>query len=280
MNKAVSGTNPWPAACAIAGLFAALLGFGYYLRPLLSGVGLYLRTGNFHVVTAETVWGRMAVWAVICAALLLGWRWLAATAAWLAAVGEGVVLLTYAPEHSIVSAWLLIAAAAVAVLLTVAAGASPGTRLIGPARTALLAGAGLLVGASPPILHALAEASPAGASRGERLVILVIDERLVAAVTGTTIAATIAAGVISIAGTAPPVRRRSIVVLLAMASLLTVAQLGTDRSFDLSVIARPLLSEVALAIAFVVVPLPVVLVGALIVARRENPRLDDEARRA
>ncbi len=274
MNKGVSGANPWSAACAIVGLFAAMLGLGYYLRPVFSGVGLYLRIGTFHVPTAETVWGRMVIWAVICVALLAGWRWLAVGAAWLAAIGEAVVLLRYHSEPSLISAWLLIAATAVAVLLTVALGASPGIRLIGYPRAALLACAGLLVAASPLILFAFAEAIPAGSS-AEGVAILVLDGRIGAAVTGVTMAVAITAGSFGLAAIEPPVRRRSIVVLSAMASLLTVAQLGTDRAFDLPVIAQPLLSNIALAVAFGVVPLAVMLVGAVAVARRENPRLED-----
>lgn len=229
----------------------------------MSRIGLALVEDHLRLMTAPTVWGRIAVWAAICAALLLGWGWIGAGLSWLTALGEAVILVRL-PEAA--APWLLMATAGVALLLTVAARARPGARQIGRVRTGVLIGAGALVAATPLLTFIGARGYQGESGFG----FIEINPWWSLAMSALTVAGILVAGLVAVLGAEPPVRRRIVVLLLAMASLLAVMQLANDRAFDLPVLATPMLAGAAALAVAIILPAAVLLLGALVVAGRQR----------
>ena len=158
------------------------------------------------------------------------------------------------------------ATAGVALLLTVAARARPGARQIGRGRTGVLIGAGVLVAATPLLTFLGARGYPGESSFG----FIEINPAWSLAMSALTLVGIVVAGLVAVLGTETPVRRRVIVLLLALASLFAVVQLANDRAFDVPVLATPLLAGSAALVVAIVLPAAVLLVGARVVSGQER----------
>lgn len=186
-------------------------------------------------------------------------------------IGETIRLAIRADGYAttVLLATQVLLAAIAAIALTVALRERVGAEVLGRRGVAVLGVAGAIAATAPLAVSFLAEVTSPDQADGF-VVITAIDQRRVALVAWLTYAAVALAVLAAIAGIAPPIRRRVLVLLAPTATLLTVVQLGRD--FPLSgVINNPdviLFGPVHWAL-IVVAPLLVLLSGLVIMRRRE-----------
>jgi hypothetical protein len=252
----------WGPSAIAVGVVVAVLVLARQARPVVADMVWSWRFGEQGPTLVGAVgWARLAGWALVVAALVTGRARLAAVGAWAAVVTETAVLLGVGSDPA-GRGWHLLLATAVAVLLSSALLSVP-DRVDVPRRAwTALAVLGLVV--------ALAAAGePLVASRdGDFIVIANESQRLIALATQAAVVLLSLAAALSLA---PSVRRRALVLLASVASLLIVAQLGYDSAFSSVVARQALIPSPALALALAAITAAAVFwVGVVAVQLRER----------
>ncbi|WCN79311.1 hypothetical protein [Micromonospora sp. LH3U1] len=270
-------TEPtWPDAATVTGLLVGLVLLALTGKSLLDQlIGHPGLPPGFGPGSADLVdWLRVAGWAGVCAAVLVGWRWVAAGLAWAGVIGWGALVapqagdnLTYVVDTLPQLALAVVAAAALTVPV-------PRRRVIALLGVRRLAALLLAPAAMVALLVTNRVTSPAfdpvdgasyqvfyGIEAGSELVVWLYVAGLVAAVLTMLVA---------LARLAPGVRRRIVVMLLPVAALALVidsALAGWATSTGHMGHVIPLVP--AQWAMLVLVPPVTFLAGALLVRRRE-----------
>lgn len=272
------GDTGWTTAMGALGVVGALLLAGKGLRPVVYAVTISQRLDLPLDMEIRTIdWLRAAGWVLLAFVALCRWRVAAAALAWIAVLGE-VVLRAEHPDFSARSAlelnWPIILVALVAVALTLGVRAPAGARTLGLRRIVLVglaAAVAALSAASLPLMLTV-ERTNDRPSDGYFAGAWIPATKLPwTAVPGGVVVGVLLA--LALTGFAAPLRRRVLTLTTSALMLVVVVNLGLDRAFSNAIYVEPPIipHDVHLPLA-VLAPTFVLLLGVLLVRRRERPR--------
>jgi hypothetical protein len=263
----------WTDATAVVGMLASVLLLAKQVRPVADALGWLLRVDDRMAVTQPAAtWLRIAVWTAVTVAVLCGWRLVAAMGAWVAVLGEVIVLAirnTGYPTNLMPASWQLPLAAIAATALSIPGGAR-GSTVLGWRRVAVLGVGGAIAAIAPMAIPFFAEVTPPAAQGSDAFSFVAsIEQRRVALVALLTYAAVAVLTLAAIAQIAPPIRRRVLTLLTPTVTLLTVIQVRAGYPFSGAINPLPITGPVYSAL-LVTAPLLVFLTSLVIVRRRER----------
>ncbi|MEU8255598.1 hypothetical protein AB0C06_15205 [Micromonospora inaquosa] len=271
-------TEPsWSDAATVTGLLVAAVLLALAGRALLDQFVLTPgRPPGFGSNTADLVdWLRVAGWAGVCAAVLLGWRWVAAGLAWAGVLGWGALVApqsgdnpTYVVDTLPQFALAVVAAAA----LTVPAPRRRAIAVLGVRRllALLLAPAAMVALLVTNRVTSPAFVSVDGASY-QVFYDLEASSELVIWLYVAGLAVATLAMVMAVVTLTPQVRRRIVVMLLPVAALALVIDSALAGWFTSTMNMGRAIALVPAQWAMLVLVAPVTfLAGALLVRRREE----------
>ena len=222
-------------------MLAAVLLLAIHLRHLSDRLGMYLSAGVWFAPPILN-WIRAAVWVMVVLLALMGRR-ISVYAAWSAALVEVAALSRPDGVSPLTALRPLILALAVAVLLSVAGSPRRGVTVLRPGRLALFSGAALLCALGPMVVWLRSTGGLSGAARGDGgFGVIAVEVRWVATVT-VAAAAIAAAGLLAVVVSLDrATRRRTLVLLAPLATVLTIVQFAGERAFSIPTLDRPLLA--------------------------------------
>ena len=261
--RAAAGAGAWGPAAAAVGTVAVVLVLARQARPIVEETVWSWRFAEQAPITVIGTmgWARFAGWALVVAALALGWRVAAAFGACGVVVAELVVLITDV-GGSAAPGWQLLLAVVVAILLCGSLLADGGRNRL-PVRTWVTASVmgmwtALTAAGEPLIAKRVGD-------------IVVTSTRAQAAIDLGAMALLPLLAVVAMLTLPVAQRGRAIVLLTTVAALLATVQLGYDNAFSSAMPRAALIGHPAVALVTAALVAAVVLaVGALVVHLKER----------
>jgi hypothetical protein len=269
------GGGPWTDAVAVIGTILPLFLLARSVRAITDRIGWSERMFVPWPTPDLVTWLRIAGWAAISVAVLIGMRRIATVMAAAIVVGEVAVAVVrmpdprFYPEDSVAAFWTLLLAvlATGAIAMT---GRRRGVVLIGRIRL-MLVGLAAAVAAAAPLAVPYLVTPPAVPKDPDVVFYAVpVDANALIAAAIALYGSVAVSVVVAAFGLDPAVRRRVAALLAAVVALFLVVQFSAEVSFAWSYTAAPALTGAYQWPVLIGAPVAVLLIGLLAISLRER----------